>query len=254
MTNLGEIHHTLSMSKVNLALLCAYSFRSDVDTHPRPSGVQARIGTGAHGRVEDWFHRLDPRTLDEEIRDKATRHAEQLIKWLTPRRERILYCEIGLRYDADNDRAEIGPKRGELGYHDVGPMVLPGTLDLALRGEDGVLEVIDTKTGQKKYVHDDQVDVQGLALARKLGENVVRVGFIFPRLTKCDEPEMRTLTELDMDLRAGEMHNLMRHLPMAEPNPGEWCWRCDARATCPAYQAERAHDSEQELEAAGFFA
>jgi hypothetical protein len=242
------------MSKVNLALLCAYSFRSDVETHDRPSGLPARIGTGAHGRVEDWFHGNKPRELDEDIADKAERIAAQMIAWLEPKRDRIIHCEIGLRYDADNDRAAIGPKRGEPGYSDVPDMVLPGTLDLAIRGVDEVLEVIDVKTGQKKYVHDEQVDVQGLALARKLNERVVRVGFIFPRLTKCDEPVLRTLDDRALDLQAGEIHSLMRRLPMAEPAPGEWCWRCEARPSCPAFGAAQAEDSERSLQEAGFFA
>lgn len=241
------------MSKVHLALLCAYGFREDVETHDRPAGKPARRGTGAHGLVEDWFWRRPPRALDEDIAVEARRIADQLIAWLEPKRDRIIHCEVGLRYDAENDRAEFGPKRGEPGYGDVSQMILPGTLDLALRGVDEVLEVIDVKTGQKKYVHDEQVDVQGLALARKLNERVVRVGFIYPRLTKCDEPEMRTLDENKLDLQAGELHDLMRRLPISEPAPGEWCWQCDARPTCPAFAQARADGDEQTLEEAGFF-
>ncbi len=245
--------HRLSMSTVNLALCCAYSFRLDVEAPGRPSGLPARIGTGAHGRVEDWFHESTPRELAPDIADKAGRIAAQMIKWLEPKRARILHCEVGLRYDAERDTAALGPKRGETGYDDVAPMVLPGTLDLALRGEDGVLEVIDVKTGQKKYVHDDQVDVQGLALARQLGESKARVGFIYPRLTKCDEPEMRTLGETAFDVRAGILHGLLRHLPVSQPEPGEWCWRCDARPGCPAHRERRDESESRDLEEAGFF-
>lgn len=245
--------HRLSMSKVNLAMLCAYGFREDVETFDRPSGIEARIGTGAHGLVEDWFWKRDPRALEDDIRDKATRIAAQLIKWLEPKRDRILHCEIGLRYDAEHDRAVIGPKRGEPGYDDVAPMVLPGTLDLVLRGEDGCLEVLDTKTGQKKYVHDEQVIVQGLAVARLLGESRVRVGFIFPRLTKCDEPEVWELDDDALDVQAGILHGVMRHLPVSRPEPGDHCWRCDARPGCPAYHAQRDESSATELESAGFF-
>lgn len=250
--------HRLSMSKVNLALHCAYGFRLDVETFERPPGEPARRGTGAHGLVEDWYWGSPPRELEPDIADESKRIAAQMIKWLEPRRERILHCEIGLRYDAEHDRAAIGPKRGDPGYDDVGAMILPGTLDLALRGEDGVLEVIDVKTGKKKYVHDEQVDVQGLALARQLKETTVRVGFIYPRLTKCDDPIMRTLDENALDVQAGIVHGLMRRLPMAEPVVGlgadDWCWRCDARPACPKHREQREHDSERELEQAGYFA
>jgi hypothetical protein len=241
------------MSKIDLALLCAYGFRKGVEVTERPSGIEARIGMAAHGLVEDWYHEAPPRALEPDVADKATRIAKQLIAWLEPRRDRIIFCETGLRYDAENDRAAEGPKRGEPGYADVPPMVIPGTLDLALRGEDGVLEVIDVKTGQKRYVHNEQVDTQALALARKLRETTARVGFIYPRLTKCDDPELRTLDENDLDVHAGILHGLMRHLQVAKPEAGEWCWRCDARPGCPAYRESRDESSERELEGAGFF-
>lgn len=254
--------HRLSMSKMNLAIHCAYGFRLDVESTERPPGDMARRGSAAHALVEDWYWEREPRdltsfSLEAVLTGEAKRIATQMIKWLEPKRARILHCEIGLRYDAENDRAAIGPKRGEPGYDDVGAMVLPGTLDLALRGEDGVLEVIDIKTGKAKYVNDEQVDVQGLALARHLRETSVRVGFIYPRLTKCDEPEMRALDENALDVHAGIVHGLLRHLPMAEPQPGigagGWCWKCDARPNCPEFRETRDSDSVRELESAGFF-
>ncbi len=245
--------HALSVSKVDLALICAYGFREDVQRFDRPSGIEARIGTGSHSLVEDWFHGRPARSLGPDIVDKATRHAAQAIKWLEPRRPRILFCEIGMRYDAEQDRGLDGPRRGEDGYGTPGPMELPGTLDLVLRGEDGVLEVLDLKTGQKKYAHEEQIYTQGLAMARKLNETRVRVGFLFAKLTKCDEPEMRELDENALDVHAGVLHGLMRSLPMAKPEPGEWCWRCDARPGCPAHQEQRASESATDLEQAGYF-
>lgn len=242
------------MSSVNLARSCAHGFREDVESVERPSGIEAQIGTGAHSLVEDWYHGRTARSLGADIVDKATRHAAQAIKWLEPRRARILFCEIGLRYDAENDRGTDGPRRGEPGYSPLDAMLIPGTLDLALRGEDGVLEVLDLKTGQKKYAHEDQVYTQGLALARKLRETRVRVGFLFAKLTKCDEPVMRELDENALDVHAGILHGLMRHLLVARPEAGEWCWRCNARPWCPARQDQRADESASDLESAGFFA
>lgn len=245
--------HTLSMSNVNLALLCAYSYTGSVELSPRSPGAKTRRGTGAHGLIEDWFWKRTPRAVDEDVAGEARRIADQMIRWLEPKRDRILHCEVGLRYDAENDDSTVGPKRGEDGYADVGAMVLPGTLDLVLRGEDGVLEVLDVKTGDKRYVHNEQVETQGLAVARLLREKRVRVGFVYPRLTKCDEPEMWEMDETSLDVHAGIVHGLMRHLPVAQPEPGEWCWRCDARPNCPAYREQRAESSENDLEQAGYF-
>lgn len=239
--------HTLSMSKVHLAVLCAHSFRGDVNVTPRPSGIEARKGTAAHKIVECWFHETEPPEYPEDIASDAKRFAASAIRWLEPQRERILACEIGVRYDADADRAVVGPKRDEPGYDDHPPMVLKGTLDLVMRGVDGVLEVLDIKTGKKDNAHNEQIVSQGLAVARLYGEKRVRVGFLFPRLTKCDDPEWIELGENALDMHAGDMHELLSGLPTSEPKPGDGkhCFRCDYRGDCPAFNETR---DEQEME------
>ncbi len=58
------------------------------------------------------------------------------------------------------------------------------------------------------------------------------------RKTKCDEPKWVHLDADALDEQAGRIARLLRTLPSAEPNPGDHCWRCDARPGCPAYGAE----------------
>lgn len=246
--------HTLSMSKVHLAVLCSHSFRGDVTiTQRRPPGIEARRGTAAHALIEAWFHEQPAAEYPEDIASDAKRFAASAIRWLEPQRERILQCEAGLRYDAEADRAVVGPRRGQPGYDDVGPMVLPGTLDLVLRGVDGVIEVLDVKTGKKDNAHNEQIVSQGLAVARLYGEKRVRVGFLFPRLTKCDDPEWIELGEDALDMHAGDMHALLSALATSEPKPGDGkhCFRCDYRGDCPAYSATRDETEMQDRIAAG---
>ena len=228
------IVHRMSMSKTDMP--CNYWARGDVAYEEAPSGLPARVGTGAHLIVEHWHKEIAPPELPEDIAADAKKFAAQWIKWLEPRRDRILMCEIGIRYDADNDRAVIGPKRGEPGYDDHGPMVMKGTLDLVMRGEDGVLEVLDGKTGKKDYCHDEQLHVQALSVSRLKRENRIRVGFLFPRKTKCDDPVMHELDGDRLDREAGRVHRLLKTLPTTQPNSGDWCWRCPLKGTCPAWE------------------
>jgi hypothetical protein len=144
--------------------------------------------------------------------------------------------EVGLRYDAENDTTERGPRRGESGYDDVPEMVLPGTLDL-VRVADGAAWVVDIKSGQKANAHPEQLYAQAVAVTRLLGLERAFVGFVFARKTKCDEPAWEPLDADRLDAEAGKIRRKLRMIPDAEPviNPG--CSYCPARAACPAQAA-----------------
>lgn len=232
------IAHRLTGSKTDMP--CNWWARGDVEYPETTSGLPARVGTGAHLLVKHWHRGLPEPELAEDIAVDAKKFAAQWIKWLEPRRPRILSCEIGLRYDAEHDRAVVGPERGEPGYEAEAQMIMPMTLDLVLRGEDGVLEVFDGKTGKKDYCHDEQLHVQALAVSRLKREDRIRVGFLFPRKTKCDDPVTHELDGDRLDREAGRIHRLLKTLPTTEPNSGDWCWRCPLKGTCPAWQRDVA--------------
>lgn len=234
--------HRLSISKMSLALVCTHSFRMDVQANPRPVGPEARIGTHTHDMVALDLGVPPPKREDVDPTEVAAAMVlyRSAMTWVGPRRDRVLNAELGIRYDASTDRAVVGPRRGEPGYDDVGAMVLPGTLDLLLRGADAVLEVVDLKTGKKDYETPWQLYAQAVAASRLFGEKVVRVGYLYARKTKCDEPAWETLDEDRLDEEAGRIAKTLRRLPMAEPERGDWCFRCDAREACPKWQSDAA--------------
>ena len=246
--------HRLSMSKVSLASLCSWSFRADAPQTPRPPGTSARIGTGVHSMMERYVKEgiicesLPKLTVEEQAQafdlfSPSLREFLDLHRWND--------CEIGLRYDTRTDSTKSGPRRGEPHYDDIDPSVLPGTLDLVAVGEKTAV-VIDLKSG-KKVEDRQQLYAQAVAASRYYDVPTVKVGYLYARKTKCDEPEWEVLDADRLDAEAGKLARLMRKLPMAEPVPGDHCWRCDARPSCPAYGAERAQESARELEEAGFF-
>jgi hypothetical protein len=160
-------------------------------------------------------------------------------------------CEIGLRYDARTDAATAGPRRGEPFYSEIGPTVIPGTLDL-VSVEPDIVTVLDLKTG-KKVEDREQLYVQAVAATRFYDVPKARVGYLYARNTKCDEPEWETLDADALDAHAGRLSRLMRKLPTVEPKAGDYCWKCDSRPSCPAFGAQQANDGGRELEEAGFF-
>lgn len=247
--------HRLSMSRVALAMSCSWSFRADAPQHPRPSGAPARIGTITHRLMETYVKGgglvpVCPPDVDDERKEAfaffsaPVRAFLDSIPWTA--------CEIGLRYDARTDSTTVGPRRGEPGYDEIGETVIPGTLDL-VAVEPDLVTVVDLKTG--KHIADrEQLYAQAVAAARYYDVPSARVGYLYARKTKCDQPDWEKLDADTLDLHAGRLSRLVRRLPTAPPVAGDYCWKCDSRPSCPAFGAAQASDSESALEAAGYFA
>lgn len=224
----------LSMSKLWLAMKCGYFARPDVFYSESPPGRAARIGSVTHTlqevRVTGTDRAIDNVNLEEVIEAQKLMSGPfgawlDATEWTT--------CEIGFRYDAEEDESEQGPRRGEDGYDDHGPMVLKGTLDL-VKVEDDSIDVVDTKTGQPRNAHVEQLYGQAVAAARFYKKDTVRVGFVFPRKTKVIEPVYETLDADRLDYEAGRIRRVLRTIPTAQPVTGDHCWMCPARTVCPA--------------------
>lgn len=242
--------HALSMSKADMALAaledppagCLYGFRADVARFPRPSGEAAKLGTLVHRYAEARVKTHAVQVASDLERQAWDLYSGPLSAWLDSRR--WTGCELGLRYDAEADVSVVGPRRGEASYDDIGAMVLPGTLDLVeVVGDEAW--VADIKTGSKTHAHAEQLYAQGVAVSRLYGVKTVHVGFAFVRKTKSPEPAWETLDEDRLDYEAGRIRKALRRLPMAEPQAGDWCWRCDAKPACPAHTPSAEFDMNQ---------
>lgn len=222
------------MSKLGLAEKCLYGFRPDVRAPSRPSGRAAEIGKVVHTMVEAAVTgRGVANDVDTEVIGEAKAIFDgPLTTFLESRKWTI--CEQGYRYDTETDTCKDGPRRGEPGYDDAPPTVVHGTVDL-VRIEDLVGEVVDVKTG-KPPTDPEQIYGQAVAISRRYGLKKVRVAYGRALKTKFELLNEEELDEDRLDAEAGRIRRRIRMLPMAEPNPGEWCWRCDAWTVCPAKQ------------------
>lgn len=233
--------HRLSMSRLGLARKCLYGFRGDVPVTPRVVGAPARIGSCAHNilarRVKpdlpEESYTQDERNFAQAIADGPVTQLIASIPWDV--------VEQGYRYNAETDTAELGPRRGQPGYEDVGPMVLPGTLDFAKGPKSSVPDlhyVRDLKTG-KPPEDSAQLYGQAVAYSRVTGATAVDVAYIRALKTKCEVLNQEILDADRLDEEAGRIRGLLRMLPTSEPVPGDHCWKCDAWQACPAKEGER---------------
>jgi hypothetical protein len=241
------------MSRLSLAHDCSYGFRSDVETFERPAGRPARVGVGVHSMVE-----LARNGTVKALAEEPDIVAEAEAIFNGPLKAYVAdggwtHCEIGLRYDAENDVCADGPRRGEDGYGEVGAMVLPGTLDLLrIDGKRGKLR--DVKSG-KPPSDAEQLYGQAVAAARRFGLEEVEIGYARALKTKLQELNVEVLDAERLDVEAGRIARVLRRLPTAEPVPGDaYCWRCNARPACPAFGAAKAEHQMVALEEGGFFA
>lgn len=239
--------HLLTASGASLAHLCTWSFRHELPRLERTSGRAAQIGTLVHTLAE--LH-LTGRPVELPEAD-PTLAAEALAIYEGPLRglldSRPWLSESGLVYDAANDVAQDGPRRGEPGYEDVGPMQVRLTTDLVhVDGDTGT--VLDIKTG-KRPSDSEQLYVQALAVSRRHGVSRVKIGYARALKTKLDMCAEETLDADALDMHAGRLGGLLRRLPIAPPSPGDHCWKCSAFSICPAQGAAKM----KELEGAGYF-
>jgi hypothetical protein len=222
------------MSKAHA--VCLYPYRGDVEVTERPPGKEARIGSITHKLTEAHVNKLDVSHDDVDPHELASAMAlfhGPLRGFLDSRKWEA--CEIGLRYDAETDTTTRGPRRGEPGYGDHGPMVIPGTLDLVAIA-DGALWIDDLKTGKQANTHPEQLYAQAVAASRFYGIERAFVGFSFARKTKCDEPKWEPLDADRLDYEAGKLRRSLRMIPTARPVINDACVYCPARTECPAHQ------------------
>lgn len=240
------------MSKVGMAYLCGYGFREDVPSLPRLVGKAARIGSATHAIVDSVVNGTPFDDTAHDPEDLAAAYAiyeGPLTAFVASRSWTV--CEVGYRYDSQADTAERGPRRGEDGYDDVAPHVMHGTVDLVhVEGDEALC--VDLKTG-KPPEDAEQLYAQAVAISRAHGVKRVRVQYARALKTKLDILNDEVLDEDRLDAEAGRQARLLRMLPVSQPVPGEWCWKCDAWQSCPAKRDGRSDDQQRELEAGGFF-
>lgn len=234
--------HHLSGSRYHLAVGaledppqgCVYWARPEIDLPVQEVGRAGKIGNASHAHVAAYAQGRTPPEPETEEEWEALPIGRRVVAWLDDVGIPTA-VEIAIAYDTATDTA----RRIEVGWHrdyaDLRPTEIPTTLDFVWVTDDAV-EVVDLKAGKRQNAHKEQLHIQGLASARLFGRPLARVAFTFARQTKCGRDPWE---EMDADRLEGEAWRaaaVMRRLPVAQPQPGNWCWRCPlGRANCSAW-------------------
>ena len=239
--------HWLSPSGWALAEECLYWANGDLYHDRGAPGGAALVGTCVHSMAEAYtkgmigFGEFESINFDgifskyaPEVVAVAKPIFESLKGWLK-KSYKWTHCETGFLYDAETDTSKEWVRRGMDGYHDHGPMQVPGTIDLlALDGTTAI--IFDIKTGKKQNSHESQLKIQAIGMARLLGVTTCKVGFVYPRKTKVDQVDIGLYMTFELDKIAAEVKATLARVPISTPTPGLHCWRCPlGKAACPAF-------------------
>lgn len=239
-------HHHISLSKWALAKECSYWGRPDIELPRDEPGKPARVGTIVH-RLADVYAKTG-KVAEPLEKEDLTEFAEAkglfegplrgwIDDWKTLDGEKT--TELRLRYDARFDRAVASPRRDEPGYTRPLAYEVTGELDF-VRVVDGVVELIDLKTGKFSDSAIAQLDSYSVLASRHYGVSQARHCVLYVRKTKLVGTPWVEMDADALDAEAGAMVRVLRRLPTVQPTPPAdpkvCAYICPlGRAACPAH-------------------
>lgn len=234
----------LSASKISLARECTYWLRPEV-----PFGAESVTKSGPTGKL---FHALvadamgvppEPEDMTGADEAKARRMLAAWMRWRAddaparwPWVTRWEY-EVAYLFDMRSGRATRASSKKEIA--DRPDHVLAAIVDMLGWGDDGhSAVVVDYKTGAKTEAAatNGQVGLAALAIMRAPGPTVREVwgALAYVKQRKPFDVDSARFTRLDTADLEDEIRALVASAPTSTPRPGDHCWRCRARHSCPA--------------------
>jgi hypothetical protein len=116
-----------------------------------------------------------------------------------------------------------------------GDYEVPAILDQMHVGDD-VVTVLDLKSGKRLGAagSNGQLIIGAICAAKFYRKPRVRVGLVYPGVRKMRGVDEAEFDALDLAEQESRIQSLAAKIGSTEPNPGSWCWRCPAKAACPA--------------------
>lgn len=252
-------HHHISLSKWALAKECSYWGRSDVELPRDEPGKPARVGTMVH-RLADVYAKTG-KVAEPLEKDDLTEFAEAKGIFEGPLRGWIdgwkllpgeKHTELRLRYDARFDSVGVAPRRDQAGYTRPLPYEVTGELDF-VRVAEGVVEVVDLKTGKFSDSAVAQLDAYSMLASRHFGVSAARHYVLYARKTKIVPTVWVEMDADALDAEAGAIVRVLRRLPTVQPTPPADSKACAficplGRAACPAHADRQSETSMPDAE------
>lgn len=242
----GEIRLP-SASRLGLLDYCRYFPRLPWDQSA--PGEAADTGSLIHSLIERHFTGCDLRTglplADQKKADKV--FARWLKWWDGYAAGRVFWSEVAFLYDVKTGKARVPDAGWQEDGRPRGPNELVAIVD-AFTIVDGRGILIDWKTGAIANAtpakSNAQLQVAALCLQSMFGVHEVEASLGWLRQIK--DPNLDTAVYDALDL--ADFQKILREncagIATAEPNRGDWCWRCPGKRTCPALEAPAPNGQE----------
>jgi len=223
----------ISGSKLQLATLCSYWARDDVDTPQSEGGPAAESGTRIHHAIATG----DTSALSPEEMDLY-------LHWLDNMASHVggeAFMEESFAYNPVTGDVILPEKVGH-DYVNLPEGYVPMTVDAFYIGPNGELTVVDWKTGRHAVTpakDNAQLTAAALTLATLYQVDTVKAGIGYVRTGKYDWVE---LNALDMQEFRETLKATLAALPTAQATPGTHCRElyCPMLGQCPATSAAMA--------------
>jgi hypothetical protein len=168
----------------------------------------------------------------------------RLLEWLAARhKDQWVAPEIKFAYDPFSDKARMLESKKERDYSEATDTEFVGTLDMMFFDEGRqygpYVHVSDLKTGNPAYLEpcgqSGQMTTLGLMASRVFEQKQILVSYLLTKGgIRRTSPERLDAT--DMDLTRMSLAKAMTNRRTALPVLNKDCWKCPAKAACPAYK------------------
>lgn len=232
----------VSASRLVVLEHCQWWARDTSDADPDRPSEPADTGKRFHSLADCELEGGTPESFALQDDTRAQKLMGGWRKWWpTFHRDRWFRSEVPMLYDWQTGRVREMPRGWANGPREREATEIPAIIDLLAADDSGVIGVWDYKTGKSKSGDPSQswqLLLCALAAVRRYGATGAVTGFIYPRSRDPFIVEQTELTTLDLfDFEQG-LQSRMRHRNEAEPNRGDWCFRCGTRLACPALRTD----------------
>lgn len=230
----------LTASKVDLARRCLWPFRADAG--PRNQGTfAADKGHDEHAHIE---HTL----MTGDTAPKSDTHRRWLAEWyaLETNRDTGWTVERPIALDPETGETRLGPENWDRRDYAWAPWRFMVATPDAYSVRDGVVRVVDWKTGEQSGIESPsragQMLVLGLALARHFRCSAADLSFVLVNDRRL-WAETERVSRLDLAIFEDELNSLVAATKTdVAPVRGPHCKAkfCDYLGRCPATREDLA--------------
>jgi hypothetical protein len=225
-----------SASKLELLDFCAYWPKLPGD--PFTGSEKASTGKATHSLIEQDSLGGVPEIDEFADPIRANKLFTRWKPWFdTYKAGRVFWPEVAILYNvttgkvrlADDDWAETGRVRAT----DETVAIIDS---MHIAPDFSHAEILDWKTGRKTTPAEQnaQMALGALCVMRLFDVPIVRVGLVYLFVRKEPHVDMAELNSFDLLDFEDRTRRRMAAIPASQPNPGDWCFRCPGKGSCPA--------------------